>query len=95
MSISVPPGAFSGARFLALKFIFEQAATMKPKITYFAVRGRAEAIRLMLEDLGIEYDERRISVGEWPSVKATLMFGELPTYGEGEIFIDQSHAIYR
>jgi glutathione S-transferase len=68
---------------------------MKPKITYFAVRGRAEVIRVMFEDLGVEYDERRVGIEEWPAVKASLMFGQLPTYQEGELFIDQSHAIYR
>lgn len=68
---------------------------MKPTLTYFAVRGRAEPIRLMLEDLGIEYDERRIAVEEWPALKPTFMFGQLPTYREGDLCIDQSHAIYR
>ena len=68
---------------------------MKPLLTYFAVRGRAEVVRVMLEDLGVEYDERRITVDEWPTVKPTLMFLQLPTYREGDVFIDQSHAIYR
>jgi glutathione S-transferase len=68
---------------------------MKPLLTYFAVRGRAEPVRVMLEDLGVEYDERRVTMDEWPAVKPTLMFGQLPTYRQGEVFIDQSHAIYR
>jgi glutathione S-transferase len=68
---------------------------MKPLLTYFAVRGRAEVVRVMLEDVGVEYDERRITMEEWPTVKPTLMFGQLPTYRDGDVFIDQSHAIYR
>jgi len=68
---------------------------MKPELTYFAVRGRAEVVRVMLEDLGIDYVDRRVSVEEWPAVKATLLFGHLPTYRDGDVFIDQSHAIYR
>ena len=68
---------------------------MKPLLTYFAVRGRAEPVRLMLEDLRVEYDERRVTMEEWPTVKRGLMFGQMPTYREGDVFIDQSHAIYR
>jgi glutathione S-transferase len=68
---------------------------MKPLLTYFAIRGRAEIVRVMLEELGVEYDERRVSVEEWPTVKQTLMFGQMPTYREGDVLIDQSHAIYR
>ena len=79
------------ARILALK----SNIAMKPLLTYFAVRGRAEAIRVMFEDLGADYAERRIAVQEWASVKPTLMFGQLPTYQDDEVFIDQSHAICR
>ena len=68
---------------------------MKPLLTYFAIRGRAEPVRVMLIDLGIEFDERRVTMEEWPTVKPTLAFGQLPTYQDGELFINQSHAIYR
>jgi hypothetical protein len=49
-----------------------------PVITYFNVRGRAEVIRLLLEEVGVEYRERRVAVEEWSALKATLPFGQLP-----------------
>jgi glutathione S-transferase len=66
-----------------------------PTLTYFDVRGRAEVIRLILEDVGQPYRERRIQLAEWPALKPTFPFGQLPLYQEGELVIPQSHAIYR
>lgn len=66
-----------------------------PHITYFDVRGRAEVIRLILEDTATNYTERRVAVEEWPALKPTLAFGQLPLYEEGELRLNQSHAIYR
>lgn len=68
---------------------------MKPLLTYFDVRGRAEPIRVMLIDLGVEFDERRITMDEWPALKPTFLFGQVPMYEDGEVCIHQSHAIYR
>ena len=66
-----------------------------PKLTYFAVRGRAEVIRLLLEETGTEYTEHRVSLEEWPAFKPTLAFGQLPLYEEGDLVLNQSQAIYR
>lgn len=66
-----------------------------PTITYFDVRGRAEVIRLILEETGTPYRERRIQVQEWPALKATFPFQQLPVYEEGDLLIPHSHAIYR
>ncbi|MEQ8955976.1 MAG: glutathione S-transferase N-terminal domain-containing protein, partial [Gammaproteobacteria bacterium] len=68
---------------------------LQPKITYFDVRGRAEVIRLLLEYTGTAYKERRITLEEWPLEKAAFPLGQLPVYEQGELFINQSHAIYR
>ena len=68
---------------------------MPPLLTYFDVRGRAEAVRLTLEETGTEYRERRVQVAEWPALKSTLLFGHLPLYEDGDLVIAQSHAIYR
>lgn len=67
----------------------------RPLLTYFDVRGRAEVIRLILEETATPYDERRVQVAEWPALKPTLPFGQLPIYQEGDLSIVQSHAIYR
>jgi glutathione S-transferase len=66
-----------------------------PVITYFNVRGRAEPIRLILEERAVAYRERRVAVEEWPALKPTLPFGQLPCYEHGALRIFQSHAIYR
>jgi|SRR5882724_1472559 len=68
---------------------------MTPLLTYFDVRGRAEVIRLILEETATLYRERRVSVPEWPALKPTLPFGQMPKYEDGDISIVQSHAIYR
>jgi glutathione S-transferase len=67
----------------------------EPLVTYFNVRGRAEVIRLLLEETGTPYRERRIEVPEWGALKPTFPFGQVPTYEEGDLFICQSYAIYR
>jgi glutathione S-transferase len=68
----------------------------KPHITYFDLRGRAEAVRLMFEELGVEYDEHRVrSNAEWRTMKPQTPFGTLPIYEEGDLRIAQTMAIYR
>ncbi len=39
-----------------------------PKVTYFDARGRAEVIRILLEETNPTYHERRISIEEWPEL---------------------------
>ena len=71
-------------------------ASNKPVISYGPSRGRAEPIRLILEELGIEYRERRVgSWQEWMALKPQMPFQQLPAYEDGDLFIVQSHAIYR
>jgi glutathione S-transferase len=78
------PGVLSGA-----------GEGMERLLTYFNVRGRAEVIRLLLEETATPYRERRVEVHEWPELKPTMPFGQMPIYEEGDLFICQSHAIYR
>jgi glutathione S-transferase len=67
-----------------------------PRITYFDIRGRIEPVRLIFEELGIEYEDRRIaSIEEWQALKPTLPFGQMPIYEDGRRTIVQSHAILR
>jgi glutathione S-transferase len=66
-----------------------------PVLTYFDVRGRCEVIRLILEETGTPYLERRIRVDEWAALKPSMPFGQVPLYEEGDLVIPQSHAIYR
>ena len=66
-----------------------------PTLTYFDVRGRAEVIRLILEETGQLDRERRIQLSEWAALKPTFPFGQVPLYQEGDLSIPHSHAIYR
>src|SRR4051812_27055130 len=71
-------------------------ASAKPRIIYFDLRGRAEAIRLMFEELGEPYDDRRLrSSDEWAALKPHTPFGALPIYEEGELRFAQTQAIQR
>jgi glutathione S-transferase len=64
-------------------------------LTYFDIRGRAEVIRLILEEVAAPYRERRVQEQDWVAVKPSMPFGQMPLYQEGELVIPQSHAIYR
>lgn len=67
----------------------------EPIITYFSIRGRAEPIRLMLEELGIKYCESPVTGPAWRELKSQMPFGKVPMYEDGDYTIHESHAIYR
>eukprot|EP01080_Neovahlkampfia_damariscottae_P011956 gene11956-5357_t len=72
----------------------------KVKLTYFNIRGKAEAIRLLLEDNQIPYEEIRIPYDEnWKqNIKPKISpFKQLPVYEETEnnLKIFQTQAIMR
>ena len=65
-------------------------------LTYFDMRGRAEASRLLLVDVGIEFEDRRItSEQEWKKLQSALPTGALPTLSIGETSVTESQAILR
>jgi len=71
------------------------------RVIYFDGRGRAEPIRLILELVGVQYEQPEITFESWPSVKPNYPFGQLPVYeelsagDETTLIIPQSHAIFR
>lgn len=71
------------------------------KLTYFAVRGRAEPARLMLEIAGVPYEDDSIAVDKWrgPEGKERMTerspFGQLPILEDGPLILCQSGAINR
>lgn len=71
------------------------------KLTYFAVRGRVEPARLLLELAGVPYDFEGISVEQWysPAGKARFVartpLGQVPMLEEGSFVLCQSQAIDR
>jgi len=78
---------------------FSLLATLKqmlPKLTYFGVRGRVEAIRLTFLATETDFEDERIGMQQFPQLKPTLLFGQLPTLQDDQIgTLYQSKAILR
>jgi len=51
---------------------------MTIKLTYFDIEGVAEQIRLALVLSGTEFEDKRIVFSEWPAMKPTTPYGQLP-----------------
>lgn len=64
-------------------------------LTYFDIRGRAECIRLMLEEIGIAYEDRQITNAEWQDLKPRTPFGQIPLLRIGGVELAQTMAIVR
>ena len=69
----------------------------KLKLSYFNIKGLAEAIRLTLFVGNIEFEDERVSFEEFASRKASLPFKQLPTLDidDGQVILTQSGAILR
>jgi glutathione S-transferase len=76
----------------------------KPTLLYFAARGRAELIRLVLAEAGVDHDEHHVGKGTPPAngrptdlaeLKAAgvLPFGAVPAWEEPGLRLVQSAAI--
>lgn len=65
------------------------------RLVYFNVRGKAEAIRALLEDQQIPYKEHRYTMDEWKEVKTSFPFHQLPLLEDGDLKIPQTQAILR
>ncbi|KAG9399181.1 hypothetical protein AC1031_012142 [Aphanomyces cochlioides] len=65
------------------------------KLTYFDVPARAEVTRLALTIGGVPFEDHRIDRAEWPTLKPTMPYKQLPILTvNGQVFA-QSHAIDR
>ncbi|KNC99373.1 uncharacterized protein SPPG_05618 [Spizellomyces punctatus DAOM BR117] len=71
----------------------------KVTLTYFGLQGRAEAIRLLLEDAGIPYDDVRIvDRDQWLELKKDtdrFRFGQMPMVDFNGFCVVQSATIMR
>jgi glutathione S-transferase len=66
------------------------------RLSYFEMRGRAEAIRVLLHATGTAFEDHRVVSGdEWGDLKPQLPFGGLPVLETGGVVIPESHAILR
>lgn len=51
----------------------------KPRLTYFDIAGsRGEECRLALHLAGVEFDDDRVKMADWPAKKPTTPFGSMP-----------------
>ena len=44
------------------------------KVTYFAIRGRAEITRLIFAQAGVEYEDERVAQEDWAELKPSKYF---------------------
>lgn len=69
------------------------------ELVYFELNGRAGGIRLLLDYLKVPFTDTRISRNEFPKVKDTFKFKQVPVLnvkaGDNEIQIPQTIAIMR
>uniref|UniRef100_A0A8C0CHF3 Glutathione S-transferase n=1 Tax=Balaenoptera musculus TaxID=9771 RepID=A0A8C0CHF3_BALMU len=64
-------------------------------IVYFPVRGRCEAMRMLLADQDQSWKEEVVTMETWPSLKASCLYGQLPKFQDGDLTLYQSNAILR
>jgi len=67
------------------------------QLTYWAKRGRAEQIRLLLNELGEEYEDAHVSGDSFRALQAEgptcLTFGQVPMLTDGELKLCQGPVI--
>jgi len=68
---------------------------MPYKLVYFYVRGRGQALRYICADHDIPLEEQDTEFKDWPTVKPTTVFGQLPVLHDGGFEVAQSNAILR
>lgn len=65
------------------------------KLTYFNARSRAEIIRLVFAAAGVEYQDIRIEETDWPALKPSTPFGQVPVLEADGLKMCQSNSIAR
>jgi len=65
------------------------------KLTYFDVRALAEPIRLLFAFQGVEFTDERIPRDQWPAIKPTKPWGNMPVLEEDGKVLAQSSTILR
>ena len=66
----------------------------KYTLTYFDGKGRAELVRLVFAQAGVEYTDKRVTGEEWGAMKEGSLFGMLPQLEiEGGVVLGESLVI--
>jgi len=68
---------------------------LKFTLRYFALEGRAGPIRNALAIGKVPYEDKVVKFQEWPPMKATLPYGQLPVIDIKDLTINQSTDILR
>lgn len=50
----------------------------KISLTYFGIQAAAEKVRLAFHLGGVDFEDVRIAFPEWPALKPTTPYGQLP-----------------
>jgi glutathione S-transferase len=64
-------------------------------VSYFDIRGRAEAIRLLLHYVKIPFVDHRFHFSEWPELKSNYEFQQVPALQIGKTTFVQTNSILR
>ncbi|XP_026064928.1 glutathione S-transferase P [Carassius auratus] len=66
-------------------------------LTYFPVKGRCGALKMILADNEQQLKENLVSIEEWMKgdVKGSCLFGQLPKFEDGDLVLYQSNAMLR
>jgi len=67
----------------------------KFSLLYFDFEGRASPIRNMCAIGNVPYDDQIVKAEDWPKIKPTLTYGQLPVVRVGDLTINQSTDIIR
>uniref|UniRef100_A0A0N4ZM93 glutathione transferase n=1 Tax=Parastrongyloides trichosuri TaxID=131310 RepID=A0A0N4ZM93_PARTI len=67
----------------------------KYTLIYFGVRGYGEPARLMFNYAKVPFEDRIIDQQDWPELKKSMPFEQLPVLEYDKTMIAQSFAIYR
>ncbi|XP_012269130.2 glutathione S-transferase-like [Athalia rosae] len=65
------------------------------KLTYFPIKGLAEPIRFLLSYGSVEFEDVRVNREDWPKLKPSMPFGQMPVLEVDGKKINQSQAISR
>jgi len=79
----------------ATKLVSAEEKKPKLKLIYFNSRGRAEIVRVVLAQGQIDYEDFRFERADWPSLKKTMPFGQVPVLEVNGQKIAQSKAVAR
>jgi len=64
-------------------------------LIYFGIEGRGGAIRNMCAIGNVPYEDQLVTFEEWPEMKKTIEYGQLPVIRVGKVEMNQSMDILR